>query len=123
MCEPARWNDRHGTAAADMALCRAVATLMFLGAAQTVTGSRHLLTTASGKRVLIDAGLFQGRKELRLRNWQPWTGGPLDAGIPTHTHIDHTGYLPRPLRPGLARKGICPHGARAPAGTLPPASA
>ena len=43
--------------------------LTFLGAAQTVTGSRHLLTTASGKRVLVDAGLFQGRKELRERNW------------------------------------------------------
>src|SRR5258705_13834181 len=71
-----------------------MASLTFLGAAQTVTGSRHLLTTASGKRILIDAGLFQGRKELRERNWAPWTGGRLDAGILTHAHIDHTGFLP-----------------------------
>ena len=56
-----------------------MASLTFLGAAQTVTGSRHLLTTDSGKRILIDAGLFQGRKELRERNWAPWTGGKLDA--------------------------------------------
>src|SRR6267378_3519971 len=72
-----------------------MASLTFLGAAQTVTGSRHLLTTASGKRILIDAGLFQGRKELRERNWAPWTGGRLDAVILTHAHIDHTGFLPR----------------------------
>src|SRR4051812_22689545 len=123
MCEPARWNDRHGTAAADMALCRAVATLMFLGAAQTVTGSRHLLTTASGKRVLIDAGLFQGRKELRLRNWQPWTGGPLDAVILTHAHIDHTGYLPRLIGQGLARRVLCTNGTRDLAAILLPDSA
>ncbi|MFP3759124.1 MBL fold metallo-hydrolase, partial [Cupriavidus sp. SIMBA_020] len=44
--------------------------LTFLGAAQTVTGSRYLLE-AQGKRVLIDCGLFQGTKNLRLRNWAP----------------------------------------------------
>ena len=52
-------------------------TLTFLGAAQTVTGSRHLLTTAAGKKILVDAGLFQGRKELRERNWAAWAGGKL----------------------------------------------
>src|SRR5436190_10182683 len=72
-----------------------MARLTFLGAAQTVTGSRHLLTTSSGKRVLVDAGLFQGRKELRERNWAPWTVGKLDAVILTHAHIDHSGFLPR----------------------------
>src|SRR5438067_10586704 len=75
--------------------CAAVVSLTFLGAARTVTGSRHLLTTASGKRILIDAGLFQGRKDLRLRNWEPWRAGKLDAVILTHAHIDHTGFLPR----------------------------
>jgi len=87
--------------------CAAVASLTFLGAAQTVTGSRHLLTTASGKRVLIDAGLFQGRKELRLRNWAPWTSGQLDAVVLTHAHIDHTGFLPRLCAQGLVRRALC----------------
>ena len=84
-----------------------MASLTFLGAAQTVTGSRHLLTTASGKRVLIDAGLFQGRKELRLRNWAPWTSGKLDAVVLTHAHIDHTGFLPRLCAQGLVRRALC----------------
>jgi len=100
-----------------------VAKLTFLGAAQTVTGSRHLLTTASGKRILIDAGLFQGRKELRLRNWQPWTAGPLDAVILTHAHIDHTGYLPRLIGQGLVRRVLCTHGTRDLAAILLPDSA
>jgi len=89
-----------------------MASLTFLGAAQTVTGSRHLLTTASGKRVLIDAGLFQGRKELRERNWAPWTGGRLDAVILTHAHIDHTGYLPRLCAQGLVGRVLCTTGTR-----------
>src|SRR5438094_6215127 len=71
---------------------RAVPLLTFLGAAGTVTGSRHLLTTDGGTRVLVDAGLFQGRRELRERNWAPWTAGKLDAVLLTHAHIDHTGY-------------------------------
>jgi metallo-beta-lactamase family protein len=81
--------------------------LTFLGAAQTVTGSRHLLTTNSGKRILIDAGLFQGRKDLRLRNWEDWTAGKLDAVILTHAHIDHTGFLPRLCAQGLVRRVLC----------------
>ena len=89
-----------------------MASLTFLGAAQTVTGSRHLLTTASGKRILIDAGLFQGRKELRERNWAPWTGGRLDAVILTHAHIDHTGFLPRLCAQGMVGRVLCTAGTR-----------
>src|SRR5216683_2968770 len=81
--------------------------LTFLGAAQTVTGSRHLLTTNSGKRVLIDAGLFQGRRELRDRNWADWTWGKLDAVVLTHAHIDHTGFLPRLCAAGLVGRVLC----------------
>ncbi|HKA33911.1 MAG TPA: MBL fold metallo-hydrolase, partial [Candidatus Binatia bacterium] len=68
----------------------------FLGAAGTVTGSRFLLE-ADGRRVLIDCGLFQGKSELRQKNWAPMGVDPkaLDAIILTHAHIDHTGYLPR----------------------------
>jgi metallo-beta-lactamase family protein len=77
-------------------------TLRFLGAAGTVTGSRFLLQT-SGARVLIDAGLFQGPKSLRLRNWRalPVEEGTVDAVVLTHAHIDHSGYLP-----ALGRNGF-----------------
>jgi len=99
-----------------------VATLTFLGAAQTVTGSRHLLTTAAGKRVLVDAGLFQGRRELRDRNWAAWTAGRLDAVILTHAHIDHTGFLPRLVAQGLADRIVCTLGTRDLAALLLPDS-
>jgi metallo-beta-lactamase family protein len=77
--------------------------LQFLGAAQTVTGSRHLLDV-DGYRVLIDCGLFQGLKELRLRNWEKFPIDPasINAVILTHAHIDHTGYLPRLVREGFS---------------------
>jgi metallo-beta-lactamase family protein len=70
--------------------------LTFLGATQTVTGSKFLLETKD-RRVLIDCGLFQGPKELRLRNWDapPVDPKSVDAIVLTHAHIDHTGYLPR----------------------------
>jgi len=100
-----------------------VATLTFLGAAGTVTGSRHLLTTAAGKRVLIDAGLFQGRRELRDRNWAPWTGGKLDAVVLTHAHVDHTGYLPRLVGQDLVGRVLCTEGTRDVAALLLPDSA
>jgi metallo-beta-lactamase family protein len=69
--------------------------LTFLGAAGTVTGSRYLLEHA-GKRVLVDCGLFQGLKNLRLRNWDPMPvdAASIDAVVLTHAHIDHSGYLP-----------------------------
>ncbi len=71
------------------------ATLQFLGAAGTVTGSMHLLT-AGGRRILLDAGLFQGVKELRQRNWSERVvdAASLDAVLLSHAHIDHSGYLP-----------------------------
>lgn len=69
--------------------------LSFLGAAGTVTGSKHLLT-AAGKRILVDCGLFQGLKALRLRNREalPFDVRGLDAIVLTHAHLDHTGFLP-----------------------------
>jgi metallo-beta-lactamase family protein len=79
-----------------------VAQIQFLGATQTVTGSRHLIEVG-GYRVLVDCGLFQGFKELRLRNWEPFPVDPasINAVILTHAHIDHTGYLPRLVRDGF----------------------
>jgi metallo-beta-lactamase family protein len=76
--------------------------LTFLGATETVTGSKFLLE-AAGKSVLIDCGLFQGMKELRARNWEAPPVDPrnVDAVILTHAHIDHTGYLPRFVRQGF----------------------
>jgi metallo-beta-lactamase family protein len=75
--------------------------LTFLGATETVTGSKYLLEGA-GLRILIDCGLFQGTKNLRLRNWSPppVDPGSLDAVVVTHAHIDHTGYLPVLVRMG-----------------------
>jgi metallo-beta-lactamase family protein len=77
--------------------------LTFLGATQTVTGSKFLLE-ADGRRVLIDCGLFQGFKQLRLRNWDvpPIDPRSVDAMILTHAHIDHTGYLPRFAKQGFS---------------------
>ncbi len=78
-----------------------MAKLTFLGAAGTVTGSKYLVE-AEGKRLLVDCGLFQGLKELRLRNWNPLPEKPssFDYCVLTHAHIDHTGYLPRLVKDG-----------------------
>lgn len=79
-----------------------MATIEFLGAAGTVTGSKFLVE-AEGRRVLVDCGLYQGLKELRLRNWEPLPVDPasIDCVVLTHGHIDHTGYLPRLMRNGF----------------------
>ena len=90
-----------------------MASLTFLGAAGTVTGSKHLLDTGQ-HRVLVDCGLFQGLKELRLRNWEnlPIPAASIDAVILTHAHLDHCGYLPRLVSQGFAGKVFCTGGTR-----------
>ncbi len=77
--------------------------LTFLGAAQTVTGSKYLLTHGGRRRILVDAGLFQGPKKLRERNWEPFPTDPssIDAILLTHAHMDHVGYLPRLVKQGF----------------------
>jgi metallo-beta-lactamase family protein len=76
--------------------------LTFLGATGTVTGSRYLVTH-DGRRVLVDCGLFQGLKSLRLRNWAPLPVDPasIDAVVLTHAHLDHSGWLPRLVAQGF----------------------
>jgi metallo-beta-lactamase family protein len=76
--------------------------LTFLGATGTVTGSKYLVEHA-GRRVLVDCGLFQGLKTLRLRNWAPLPVDPasVDAVVLTHAHIDHSGYIPRLVEQGF----------------------
>jgi metallo-beta-lactamase family protein len=86
-----------------------LAYIQFLGAAGTVTGSKHLIDTsadASGKsgfQVLVDCGMFQGKKEWRERNWQdtPVPAHEIDAVILTHAHLDHCGWIPRLVKEGF----------------------
>jgi len=77
-------------------------TLRFLGATDTVTGSRYLVR-AQDQRILIDCGLFQGYKRLRDRNWVPFPITPenINAVVITHAHLDHTGYIPALVRDGF----------------------
>jgi metallo-beta-lactamase family protein len=77
-------------------------TLQFLGATETVTGSKFLLDVR-GSQVMVDCGLFQGFKELRSRNWQSLPVNPASITwvLLTHAHIDHSGYLPRLVRDGF----------------------
>jgi metallo-beta-lactamase family protein len=86
-------------------------TIRFLGAAGTVTGSRFLVQ-AGGHALLIDCGLFQGLKQLRLQNWEPlpFPAKEIDAVLLTHGHMDHTGYLPCLLQQGF--RGPCGSGCR-----------
>lgn len=74
----------------------------FLGAASTVTGSKHLLKTPE-KNILIDCGLFQGIKSLRLKNWEPFPVpvSQIDTVILTHAHLDHCGYIPLLVKSGF----------------------
>lgn len=80
----------------------------FHGGAGTVTGSRHVLTF-NGRRVLVDCGLFQGLKQLRLLNWEdpPFDAESIDAAVLTHTHIDHCGAFPRLVRHGYRQDILC----------------
>jgi len=81
--------------------------LQFLGAAQNVTGSRHLLH-ANGTKVLVDCGLYQER-QFRERNWAPFTVPPesIDAVLLTHAHLDHCGLLPKLVKEGFKGKIYC----------------
>jgi metallo-beta-lactamase family protein len=85
-----------------------LAYIQFLGAAGTVTGSKHLINTGdpsgkNGLQVLIDCGLFQGPKEWRERNWRdtPIPAKEIDAVILTHAHLDHCGWIPRLVKEGF----------------------
>lgn len=84
--------------------------LTFMGATGTVTGSKYLLESG-GQQIMIDCGLFQGLKQLRLKNWVPL---PVDASsihsvILTHAHIDHSGYLPLLVKHGFSGNIYCSH--------------
>lgn len=84
-----------------------VAIIKFLGASETVTGSKFLLET-SEKNILIDCGMFQGLKELRELNWNnlPIDVNAINVVLLTHGHLDHVGYLPRLLKQGFTGKII-----------------
>ena len=90
-----------------------MAKLTFLGAARTVTGSKYLLEH-NGQKVLFDCGLFQGLKDLRLRNWDefPVPPGSLNAVVLTHAHLDHVGYLPRLVAQGYRGRVFCTPGTK-----------
>lgn len=85
-----------------------MARLSFLGAARTVTGSQYLLE-AAGKRLMVDCGMFQGRKPLRLRNWDDPCEDPagVEAVVLTHTHLDHIGRVPRLVKRGFRGPVYC----------------
>jgi len=86
-----------------------LAYIQFLGAAGTVTGSKHLINTSpdtggkNGFQALVDCGMFQGQKEWRERNWQdtPVPAREIDAVVLTHAHLDHCGWIPRLVKEGF----------------------
>lgn len=87
--------------------------ITFLGAAETVTGSKYLLAFEN-KKILVDCGLYQGRKELRLRNWNALPIDPksIDTVLLTHAHIDHSGYLPLLVKNGFKGRVYSTEGTR-----------
>ncbi len=97
--------------------------IRFLGATGTVTGSRYLVTCGA-KKILVDCGLFQGYKQLRLRNWATFPVDPreIDAVVLTHAHLDHSGYLPLLVKNGFKGKIYCSAGTRDLCGILLPDS-
>jgi metallo-beta-lactamase family protein len=82
--------------------------VQFLGGTGTVTGSKYLVSARRAK-VLVDCGLFQGYKQLRLRNWAglPLAPASVDAVVLTHAHLDHSGYVPLLVRNGFRGKVYC----------------
>ena len=97
--------------------------ITFLGGSGTVTGSKYLVRH-NGKSMLMDCGLFQGYKQLRLRNWQPLPLSPheIDSVVLTHAHLDHSGYLPLLARDGYHRDIHATRGTRDLCAILLPAS-
>lgn len=95
--------------------------LTFLGAAGTVTGSKYLLSAGPAK-ILIDCGLFQGLKQLRLKNWETPPVAPkhINAVVLTHAHIDHSGYLPLLVKNGFTGRVYCTPATRDLCGILLP---
>ncbi|GAB3962433.1 MBL fold metallo-hydrolase [Spirosoma harenae] len=77
-------------------------TIQFFGAARTVTGSKHLLTTANGKQILLDCGLFQGINTDELNQQFGFDPSQVDYMVLSHAHIDHTGLIPRLVRQGFS---------------------
>lgn len=116
-------HDRHMVRRSDPAGLPHRPTLTFLGAAGTVTGSRFLIETPEA-RVLVDCGLFQGLKPLRLRNREPFGTDPhaIDAVLLTHAHVDHCGYLPALCRDGFDGPVFATDGTRALCGIVLPDS-
>lgn len=88
--------------------------ITFLGGVGTVTGSKYLIESERS-RVLVDCGLFQGFKNLRLRNWAEFPVDPksIDAVVLTHAHLDHSGYLPLLIKNGFHGPVICTTSTRA----------
>lgn len=82
--------------------------IRFWGATETVTGSKYCLESG-GQKILVDCGLFQGLKDLRLRNWEPFPVSPadIDAVILTHAHLDHSGYIPKLVKDGFRGPIYC----------------
>ena len=87
--------------------------ITFLGAARTVTGSKYVVES-NGTRIMVDAGLFQGLKQLRERNWQdlPVPATSIQAIVLTHAHLDHCGYLPRLVQQGFRGRVFCTPGTK-----------
>ncbi len=98
--------------------------LTFLGATDTVTGSRYLVEQ-NGSRLLVDCGLFQGSRPIRERNWQSFPVRPasIDAVVLTHAHIDHSGYLPALVKRGFKGRIYCTSGTKSLCEILLPDSA
>jgi metallo-beta-lactamase family protein len=89
-------------------------TITFLGGADTVTGSKFLVRHAD-QCLLVDCGLFQGYKQLRLRNWNPLPVAPdnINAVLLTHAHLDHSGYLPLLFKEGFSGQVYATSGTQA----------